>query len=327
MDKITEQGLYECGDADYNSDPCEEISLRSSIAWKLIEPGSTPAHAAWETPRLNPRYFREEKREFNIGSAAHALLFGRGKQLVDINGYDYQRNEEDGPKAAEKRQLRDLAYSEGKIPLLIPEWRRVREMEAAAKTQIAAMVDAGAIAHDPFSPEYSEKVLIWRDHGVLCRAALDGLSISADMLSEYKTDGQSAHPEQFQWKARKLGYLFRLAFYRRGLEALKISYSPSVCIFAQETYAPYLMALIRVEDEVLAREDTRVLQALKIWRRCIEKGEWPGYSRHGFDLGLTEREQQQEISEAPATEHMGSEDISASLTKPTPLFPGKRYTP
>lgn len=54
MNKIVEPGLYDMPDADYQSDPCEEISLRSSLAWVLADPKRTPAHAWWECPRLNP---------------------------------------------------------------------------------------------------------------------------------------------------------------------------------------------------------------------------------------------------------------------------------
>lgn len=324
---IDEPGLYDCPDAAYQADPCEQISLRSSIAWRLADPRSTPAHAAWECPRLNPHYQREEKRCFDLGSAAHAALFGRGKRIVAIDGYDYSRNERGpgAPSASDKRAARDAAYDAGTVPLLIPEMEQVKAMREAALRQIATMVEVGTIAVNPFSPDLSEKVMVWHDRrtGVLCRAALDGLCLENDTLSEYKTEGQSAAPDAFQWKARKFGYFFRVAFYRRGLEALGLSHSPSINLFVQETFPPYLLALHRVDDELIAAEDQRVHKALTIWRRCLETNNWPGYSPDGYDATLTEREQQRVVEQAPHSEHLQSEDIAADL-KPTPLFAGRK---
>ena len=310
MLKITEPGIYDCSDDAYQSDPCEQISLRSSTAWKLVDPKSTPAHAAWECPRLNPHYAHEEKRYFNIGSACHALLFGRGKIIVPIDGYDYNRNEDGGLKAGDKREIRDLAYSEGKIPLLIPELKQVQAMRDNAVSTIEQMIEAGTIERNPFSPELSEKVIVWRDKrtGVLCRAAMDGLCLDTDALAEYKTDGQGASPDAFQWKARKLGYFFRLAFYRRGLEALGLSNSPTIRMFAQETFPPYLMALYTVDDELIAAEDEKVSRAMATWKKCLVSG-FPGYDVEGYDAGLRESELQKLAIAEPKAEHVPSEHM------------------
>ena len=313
---ITDPGIYSMDDAAYQADPCVEISLRSSDAWKLVEKGGCPAKAAWGNPRLNPLYVREPQRYFNIGSAAHALLFGKGKQIAIIEGSDYARNERDGLTKSEKCELRDAAYAAGQVPLLIPELKQVQAMTTAALEQIERLVDAGTIEANPFNSAESEQVLIARVHGVLCRVACDGLSIDGDVLSEYKTEGQSAAPDAWMWKARKLGYIFRLAFYRKVMEELKIAFSPRVHIFVQETEPPYLLALYRVDDEFLMQEDRRVREALKIWRRCIERNEWPGYSTAGFDLGLTEKEEMAlhgMKQNGPIGGHLSSDDIAAAL--------------
>lgn len=312
---ITEPGIYDLTDSEYQRDCCAEISLRSSSAWRLMEKGSTPAHVAYQEPRLNPEYEREEKRAFDIGKACHALLFGRGAKIKPIDGWNYSKNEKDGLKAGEKGALRDAAYDAGEVPLLIPEQRQVLAMSEAAKRQIGELVEAGTIEANPFGPEQSEKVIVWRDSqtGVLCRAMLDGHSLDHDALSEYKTESQGAHPDMWQWKARKLGYVFRLAFYRRGLEALKLSYSPSIRVFVQETSPPYLLALHRIEDEWIAKEDILVTQAMKIWRRCLETNVWPGFQVSGFDLGLLERERQQEIAAQPKTAHIESSEMPEEI--------------
>lgn len=307
--KITESGIYSMSDAEYQADPCEEISLRSSIAWKLVGKGSTPAHAAYSCPRLNPDYKPINKQFFNIGKVAHALLLGKGAEYAIVHAENY--------KTSEARKLRDQVLAAGKTPLLAAEAAQVRAMARAAHVQIKSLVDAGTIEKSPFDAERTENVIVWHDANVLCRAMLDGLTIEQDQIvSEYKTEGESAAPENWQWKARRLGYIFRLAFYRRGLEALKLSYSPHFHVFVQETEPPYLLAFYRIEDEFIAMEDQRVRQAMKIWRRCIETGKWPGYSVHGFDLGLSEKERMEPTPPHGGSVfggHISSEDIARTL--------------
>ena len=305
---IDEPGVYDLSDADYQSDPCAEISLRSSLAWRLIDKGSTPAHAAHNCARLNPDYEPEQKPAFDLGKAAHRLLLGKGSDYAIVHHNDYRKR-----KARDERAGIRAA---GKVPLKQDEAAQVRAMASAATRQIQALIDAGTIEKSPFDGVNTERVIVWRDNGVLCRAMLDGLSIDGDIVSEFKTEGQSADKELWQWKARKLGYIFRLAFYRRGLEALKLAYSPSFHVFVQEIAAPHLLAFYRIDDELIAREDERVRRALKIWRRCLERNEWPGYPVEGFDLGLTEREQMEVAHTAAgkiAGGHLSSEDIAAQL--------------
>lgn len=321
---IDEPGLYQMSDEAYQADCCKELSLRSSYIAKLLEKGKTPAHLAHEISRLNPNYERKEQRYFNIGKACHTLVLGRGSLIEPIAGYDYATNEKDGLKMSEKKALRDKAYDDHRIPLLIPEQKQVRAMAKAAERQIDELLEADAIPLNPFDGAYSEQVIVWRDPqtGVMCRAMLDGLAISEDFLGEYKTDAISAAPENFPWRARKLNYISRLAFYRRGLEALKMSYSPTIGIFVQESIEPYLMAYHRISDEMIMRADRDVTTAMKIWRKCRDTGKWDGYSPLGYDLDLTEREQQEELGQRPAAGaaaphggHINSEDIDYAPVK------------
>lgn len=308
MTLITEPGLHPVTKAEYEADPVADgPSLRASIAWKLVAPGSTPAHAAFEHPKLNPNYRRAEKKYFDLGTAAHTLLLGKGAEIKIIAAPDYKKK-----KAQEARAV---CYGNGHTPLLEKEWEQVKAMRDAARRQMQALVDAGTIAAMPFQEHETERALFWREGAFMCRASLDGFSIQDDAISEYKTTGETADPQQFQWAARRMGYPFKLAFYRRGLQALKISYSPEFRVFVQETKPPYLMSFIRIDDELIAREDERVREAIKIWGRCIKSGVWPGYSVAGYDLGLTDREKAQENAAEglPYGGHVSSEDIAASL--------------
>lgn len=312
--RIVEPGVYEMDEATYNADPCEEISLRSSIAWKLVDRGSTPRHAWFACPRLNPKHVAENSRKFDIGKACHAALLGKGAKTCIIDAPDYRG------KVAQA--AREAAYAAGEIPLLPHESEQVAAMAFTALDQLYALVNAGTLDRMPFGDDETERVLIWRDRGVLCRAMLDYLPNDGEALFDYKTTSASADPALWQFRQfRQLGYDHQLAFYRRGLSALNIAHSPAFACIVQETFEPYLLSFVRVDDEVIMRANEKVEQALKIWARCLRTGEWPGYSTTGYDIELTERERMQEAQEQPKSGHILSDDIAAGLTTATHLFP------
>lgn len=302
---IAEPGEYKVSKEEYEADQfCAEPTLRSSTAWLLAS--KTPAHAFHVTPRLNPSYVREEKRHFDIGTVAHTLLLGKGNEIDVIDADDY--------RGKEARSLKELAYAGKRTPILRHELKEIEVMVAAIRRQLDAFADYGSLEQTPFLHNETERCIIWReDNGVMCRASLDGLSLDGDCLSEFKTEAESADPATWQWKARRYGYVFKLAFYCRGLSKLGISHSPTVRFFVAEKTAPYLLSMVRVDDELLAREYERVLAAIKLWGRCLNQNRWPGYSLEGYDLTLTERERMAEQMQPSGGAHMSSDDIAATL--------------
>jgi PDDEXK-like domain of unknown function (DUF3799) len=313
-----EPGIWDISDDAYQNDPCKEVSLRASLARILVSPGGTPRHAWWQTPRLNPQFAAENNRRFDIGKAVHKIVLGKGAEFVEIQCADYKKEI--------ARLSRDAAWDNGKIPLLTHELAMVNAMATAAHEQVDALVTAGTIEQYPFRKNETEKTLIWRDGktDVLCRARLDGLPDDHEAINEFKTTNASADPALWQWRQmRPLGFAFSLAFYRRGLEALGLAFSPSFRFFVQETEPPYCLSFIRVDDELIALEDQRVTQALRIWKRCRETNEWPSYSAHGYDISLSERERTKEAVAEPQAEHLASEDAARDL-KPSNLFPRRK---
>ncbi len=320
MTKISEPGIYDLTDADYQAEPCGEPSLRSSIAWKMIARGSTPAHARFEHPSLNPNWKPTNKRIFDIGKACHKLILGKGAQLIQIDAKNY--------KTDKAQEARDAAYAAGHIPLLPHEMIQVKAMTAAAREQMAALVRAGTIETMPFEGDETEKTIIWRDKktNVLCRAMLDGLPGNYEAIAEVKTCNASADPALWQWRQmREYGFHFRMGFYRRGLEALDLAYSPEFQFFVIETEEPYLMSFIRIDYELVQLQDKKVGEAMTLWDQCRHSNIWPGYSIEGYDIGPSEREKAElhpdllEPQQERATGHLESADIASGLTKPSQL--------
>lgn len=311
--------ILEIDEATYEADRFFDDlpTLRSSIAWKLIERGSTPRHAWYASPRLNPNYEPDHSRKFDLGRAAHALLLGKGAEFVIIDA--------DGFQTKEARRLRDEAYAERKTPLLKKDFAQAATMCEAAKGQLEELVNAGTLERMPFGAAETERVLLWEDRGVWCRCRVDYLPHDGEILLEYKSTNASAHPDLFQFRQmRQLGYDAQLAFYRRGLEACGIANSPQVGIIAQETEPPYLLSYMRLDDELIMRANERVERALKTWKKCLETNTWPGFNVAGYDIELTDRERA-EMDAAHAVNgasgsHVTSEDVAATVNKPSNLF-------
>ncbi len=318
---IDAPGIYDLTEKQYNADPCAEISLRSSTAWQLVEGTKRPAHVRMDVPRLNPKWEPTNRKHFDIGKAVHKLVLGKGAAICDIPGYGYNKNEgtkkAPGISAGDKQELRDAAYDRGEIPLQAHEREQVEAMAKSALAQLEAYAEHNNFDRVPFSGTETERTIVWREGRVLCRAMLDGLPDSMEAIDEFKSDGETAEETKWRWKARRFGYFFRLAFYRRGLEALGLAYSPHFRFWIAETFEPYLLNYIPVDDELIAREDERVKMAIKIWDKCMTSNEWPGFPLVGTETGLTDKERQLEqvggLGAYNAAGHMSSDDIAATL--------------
>ena len=77
---------YSMRAAAYHADPCERPSLSSSIAKILLE--KTPRHAWTAHPRLNPDFAAKDESKFDLGTAVHELMLGKGVGYTIIKAAD-----------------------------------------------------------------------------------------------------------------------------------------------------------------------------------------------------------------------------------------------
>lgn len=300
---MIEPGVHDLTESEYDAID----ALRSSVAWKMVAPGSTPRHALWAIQHPNA----VQKKAFDLGSAAHAQLLGKGKSCKIVDAPDW--------KTQKARVARDKVRLDGGIPLLPHEWDAVKAMYQSAKLQLEEMREGGALDVFPFDPGLGEpeKTLIWAENGLLCKSRLDWLPHDCETLVDYKSTAASADPNLWRWRQmRELGFVFRLAFYRRGLEALGLANSPRYQFIVQENFAPYMLSVIAIDDELIEREDANVHKAMKLYAKCKMENHWPGYNPEGYVIGLTEKErmameaQPQQWGNAG---HLSSEDVAAGI--------------
>lgn len=261
---ITGPGVYDIPEADYHSDPCPVPSLSRSIAHTLLT--RSPKHAWMEHPRLNPNHEAQDKKAFDIGKAAHALVLGKpltGIVVVDAPNW---RKKVD-------QATRDDAYAAGQIPILRHQADEVEAMAKACRAQL----DRHPEAREAFTAGRPEQTLVWREGDIWCRVMLDELPAGGNVFYDYKTTGGSAHPDDWFRGACDYGYDLQDGFYSRGITAVLKIENPVFRFVVQETAAPY--ALTVCEFNPMSREMAaqKAAVAIDFWTWCTRRKAWPGY--------------------------------------------------
>lgn len=268
---ITEPGIVDMPEADYHADPCPAPSLSASIA-KIIAPppvGAGSMRHAWQAhPRLNPAFEPENSHAFNIGKAAHALVLGDVRQFVIIDAESY------GKKA--DQAARDEAYEAGAVPLLVPQWRQVQNIAAAVRAQLDVHDDdSAAFVPGLGKPEQS---LFWREGDIWCRARFDWMPHAGNVFYDFKTTGQSAHPDEWQRQAFKLGYNIQAAFYLRGLKALRGIEGAHFRFVVVEADPPHALSVVEMKPHAMERANMVAEYAIGWWSWCLRHNAWPAYA-------------------------------------------------
>lgn len=255
-------GLYTMDAETYFADPCEQPSLTSTIARILIN--ESPLHAWTAHPKLNDAHANQEASHFDIGTAAHSLLLEGEAKVAIVDAKDW--------RTKDAQEARDAAYAAGRQPLLAHQWADVKRMVQSAREQLSTIV-----AQPPlFADGQCERVLVWSEHGVTCRARLDWLRDDFAAIDDYKTTSRSANPASFSRSLFNIGYDVQAAFYLRGLEALTGAVAQWRWV-VQETSPPYALSVVSLTPAALDLAQAKVDFAIAKWRECVDAGTWDGY--------------------------------------------------
>lgn len=263
--------LLDVPSAQYHADDLGDTpTLSASIAKILV--AQSPRHAYEQHPRLNPGYKRPEpKTEWDVGTAAHALLLEGETVAHVVEGYDNWRTKDAQAEAVSARQA-------GKIPMLRKEWEEVAAMVDAAREELTA--------HPGFLVDgQAEVTLLWETSGVACRSRLDWLRDDHALILDYKTS-RSADPVWFSERGiYDNGYDVKAAFYVRAVKAA-FGVDARFRWLVQEKKPPYVLSVVEPGASVLAIGNEKVDRALSLWRGCLETGVWRGYGAgvHVADL-------------------------------------------
>lgn len=262
MTDFLNEGIHDISAERYHADPCERPSLSAGLAAKMI--GATPLHAFTASPRLNPDFEPDEKTQFDLGSAAHELLTGKGRGIHVVDADDYRK------KAAQ--EVRDEARAAGFTPLTRPQAEQVQRMIRLARVQMRAHGIG-----DPFEGGRNEVTLLWEQDGVMNRSMVDCIDEQNRVAYDYKTCAGIADPNRWIRTSMEHGSDIRAAHYLDGLERL---YGPgwTYRFIVQEKAMPHCLSVLQLTEGALVMGRKKVARAREMWGHCLEHNDWPGFS-------------------------------------------------
>lgn len=247
---ITEPGLYDMPAAAYFGDALPAGLSQSSAKVLLEDGGPARFKAAQELPR-------EEKKAWDLGTTAHALILGEGAERIKVLEFDNFRT-----KAAQ--EARDKAYAEGLTPMLTKDYEQA---DAIAKAVPAAI-------RDLFTGGQAEVSMLWQHpSGLWLRGQMD---YYGHAIVDLKTMND-ASKWGFERAVHKFRYYFQAAWYRRLVKELTGETLPYL-IVGVETAAPHLTRVMELTDDYLAIGERDMDRAIATYLHAVETGVWPGYT-------------------------------------------------
>lgn len=218
----------------------------------------TPAEYHWQ--RTHPK---EPTRSMVLGTLAHAIVLeGETRHLACRDG-----------RTKEGKADKARVEAEGLV--------KVTQDEADQIEGMANAVLAHELAVAILSEGAPEQAVVWVDEstGITCRGFIDWLRGNAIVDLKSTTD---ASPAGFGKQAANLGYDIQSWMYRAAIRQLTGDDLPflHICV---ESHAPYLVAVHQLPPEADERGERLTAQALGTYARCIETGEWPGFSDQIID--------------------------------------------
>jgi len=239
-------------------------ALSAGIAHTLLT--RSPAHAWERHPRLNPDWKPRDDDKFDLGRVAHQVLLEGNANIVVVEADDWRT------KAAKETRLE--ARASGMTAMLAADWQRVLDMTGAVAQKLLTL----DVEPRPFFHGLPEQTFIWYEGDVVCKCRVDWLHEGNVAISDLKTTGRSAQPEQWArsilWS---IGCDIQVAWYTRGVQAVT-GVRPRFRYVVVEVEPPYGLSIVELGEEAIAVGEAKVNRALEVWADCLEHDRWPGYT-------------------------------------------------
>ena len=241
--------------ADYIADPCEDPSLSTGVIKALNE--RSAAHAWLEHPRLGAAK-DDGSNAADDGTAVHQLTLGGDSRLVWIEADDY--------RTKDARVARDLARSQGRVPMLLKDRQRI---ELAAESAAAAL-------HRKFPGGKAEQTLIWEEGGVWHRSRPDWVP-PEDYLVDLKTTSNADQGAWIKTTLNGANYDLQAVHGIAGMEKIEGRTRDFVFLLV-ELEEPFATSFVGLAPEYLDLARLKRAHAIKVWRECLSAKKWPAYS-------------------------------------------------
>lgn len=237
---------------------------------KLLLPPSCPAKFRYAMDNE-----RKPKKEWDFGHVAHHLVLGKGAAFEVLDPAVHGLTKDNKPAAqptatAGWKAAVAAARDRGLVPISLADHAKAEAM--------AAKVFAHPIAGPLFRDGDAEVALYYTDPetGVRRRGRVDWLEPNGD-IDDYKTSTTS-NPAELIRKFWTLSYFMQAAWYRDLVIALGLAENPRFRFVVQEKEPPFLVTVVEYDDQAIAEGQRLNRQAIDLYARCQERGEWPGYA-------------------------------------------------
>ncbi len=233
----------------------------------------SPAHAKWKMDHPD----EGESEALKLGQAVHmALLEPDRFQEIWAIGPDVKLNTKAGKadwalfegENEGKKLLRATAR-----PLIHGILGRLR-----AEPALRSLCNAGG--------DY-ELSMFWKQDDVDAKGRVDKYvdGPAGHIVIDLKTC-RSAHRVAMARAISDFGYARQAAWYRDGIKACLGNRPVIYMLVCVEKTPPYAISTLKLSEDALqvgANENRRLMN---VWRRCMETGNWPDYSRSVREVGL-----------------------------------------
>lgn len=270
---VTDPGFYRMTDDVYHADPAPRPSTSAGLLSILIN--DTPADAKYAHPRLNPPTPQDiednDSTNYDLGSTAHALLLGEGRELVVIDANDWRT------KAA--KEARAEAIAAEKQPVLAKVYDKANEMHEAARRQLADDPEN----FDAFTngvPEVSAFAKLPTVGGnIWARARADWLMEDYSRIYDYKTFAPGADADGFVKYLVREGRDIQAPHYQAVFaEVAGISWDAiDFRYVVQCPKPPYVLSVIELGAQTAQWSRDRWQWAMDKWAKCGRAGKFPGH--------------------------------------------------
>jgi hypothetical protein len=255
--------IYALPEEEYHSRP----ELSSTGARLLLpEYKGSPKKYQWSLTH------RRTSRAFDLGHAVHAKVLGVGLGIVT---YPDEHLTPSGNPSTKKETLTwaDEQRTAG-FTIVSPQ-------EAQAVDAMAEAVLAHPIASAIFEvSEHREASVFSEIDGVPVRARFDALSgetkrgiYGVDLKTTDDATRLGAERSVSKW-----GYDFQQAWYEDVYEASEGRPIDNFYFVCLEKSGPYEVAVFGVSEMWKQMGRTKGAEARRVYRECVESGQWPGYA-------------------------------------------------
>jgi len=286
-DLITENGFYRLSMDRHHNQPCDGISVTSSVL-RTLELG-TPSDV-WSFHALNEdRMEKDQTEAMRMGRAIASFIEG-GPEELEKHFYVLPANKPNKPTEAQRNAYLKGAGTEAGIRS-IEFWAKVdadpRDVITESSWELicnmgkALMKDPAAAAALGGEPEIT---MAWFDErsGLWCLARPDQVQFTG-MVSDYKkisTQGAYMSGSMCDRKITQYGYHAQMAFACEGFQVLTGEWPEQVGLIFQMDSKPYHSILRGIDEESLSIGMFQNDRARMRFRECLNSENWPGPGEH-----------------------------------------------